>query len=215
MPILKYWWPQDEDQIVGQPQSTFLAENADWWNGTFQLGAQIALAAALALAALQSTQATALANSWQDDPQLSAKPDEDFWINPVLPVPGSLVPLQQWTFDEQFPSLFGQFDEDSWSNPASPALSIIPYIIPSLSPDQSEIVPQPPATVVPDEDFWQNPAAAVLLAAAARTLILQPFSFDDVIIVPFVPPPPFAPVDRIIVLRDVFPGIRVRPPTYP
>src|SRR5438105_814946 len=52
---------------------------------------------------------------------IAAIAEEDFWSNPVSPVPLVFQWPQPWSFDVQEPGgLFGQYDEDFWQNAVAP-----------------------------------------------------------------------------------------------
>ncbi len=90
------------------------------------------------------------------------QPDEDYWQNPVPPVPASLFQSLPYLPDaEEIPaaSLFGQPDEDFWQSGVAPVSS---YPLPVVFRDDDVVVEQP-AGVSVDEDYWQN---AVLPVAA-------------------------------------------------
>jgi len=89
--------------------------------------------------------------------------DEDFWQNPVPPIPATFYQNFPYLPDpEEIPAaqLYGQPDEDFWVNAVQPVQANLTWPQP-FSFDQSEIVPQP-VTFQPDEDFWQVPIQPVL-----------------------------------------------------
>jgi hypothetical protein len=67
------------------------------------------------------------------------QPDEDFWVNPIQPYVAVAAYPQPWTFDEQYPVLYGQFDEDFWYNQVAPVTGLAAYPQP-YSFDAGEIV---------------------------------------------------------------------------
>jgi len=159
MPIL-YWHQNDEDQVVGQPQTTFFAEdqNAEWWVGVQQCAATIALAAALLVGA-QTVQAIAVLDQPQDDPSgnLSATVDEYFWQNPTPPVAGSLYQSLPLGDPDEIPagSLTATVDEYLWFNPTPPVVGSLFVQLPLGDPEE---IPAASLTATVDEYFWVNPA---------------------------------------------------------
>lgn len=139
MPLL-YWHPQDEDQVVGQSQTTFFAEdqNAEWWVGVLTRAVQ---------QVSQAQAALSLVALWQDDPALSATVDEYFWQNPA-PQPPGYQATNLWTFEQNEalpqPVAF-QPDEDLWFVLPLPTQAV-QYLQPR-SFDPQDIVPQPVAAV--------------------------------------------------------------------
>jgi hypothetical protein len=86
--------------------------------------------------------------------------DEDFWQNPVPPVPpGIYQPLPLVGFsDDPAGSLYGQPDEDFWINPVAPVPPALYQRLPLL--DYSD---EPAGSLYgqPEEDYWQNPVAPI------------------------------------------------------
>lgn len=80
---------------------------------------------------------------------LYGQPDEDYWINPVLPVQATLLWPQQYSFDVQ--ELSGRIDEDYWVNPVFPAQASLRWPQ-QYSFDVQELGVQPRF----DEDYWQR-----------------------------------------------------------
>jgi hypothetical protein len=87
--------------------------------------------------------------------------DEDFWSNPVAPVPATITAPQQWIFETgEFvpaPTFQGQADEDFWVNPVAPVWQTF------LIPQQHQFEQNEPGNLFGqfDEDFWINPVAPV------------------------------------------------------
>jgi hypothetical protein len=99
-----------------------------------------------------------------DDPaaSLRGQPDEDYWQNPVAPIPASVcqkLPILPDLSDDPAASLRGQPDEDYWQNPVAPIPASVYQKLPIL-PDLSD---DPTGSLhgQPDEDFWANPVAPV------------------------------------------------------
>lgn len=94
-----------------------------------------------------------------DAGNLSGQPDEDYWQNPVPPVPFTFAWPNPSQFEQHDPagSLFGQPDEDYWQNRVRPAVTPPP---PTFFTDDDVAVTPPPALQA-DEDFWENPVAAL------------------------------------------------------
>jgi hypothetical protein len=81
---------------------------------------------------------------------------EEYWQNPVPPVPLSLTYPQPWIFDEQTPALFPQPDEDFWNNPVPPVPLTFQW------PQQWTFDEQTPVLYAPaNEEYWQNPVSPV------------------------------------------------------
>lgn len=150
--ILNYFHQSDE---IFPSASLTIDDDNDWWAGAQKCFAGLALAAILAVGTAQTAITTQL--QWQDEipaGSLHGQYDEDFWQNPVAPVPSSLQWPQQFSFDVQEPagSLFGQPDEDFWINPVAPVPDT--YLWPQQSFfDTAESIPKY------DEDFWINQVA--------------------------------------------------------
>ena len=89
---------------------------------------------------------------------LHGQPDEDFWQNPVEPVPASLwqpLPLL-WDAQETVPPIiFATPDEDFWSNPTSPQPATVYQKLPL---GDVEELPAGSLYGVPEEEYWQNQA---------------------------------------------------------
>lgn len=161
---VRYWHPQDEDQVVGQPQTTFFSEeqNADWWVSSARSGQAFYTLWYTQQAQAQLTQAEIVVDLWQDDPAgslVNTAPEEFYWLNLVYPVQGYLHQNLPLGIDDQTPFLFGQFDEDFWQNPAA-SVQNTKLAWPqqfSFDPDYVFVTP-----VALDEVFWSNPVFPAL-----------------------------------------------------
>ena len=105
-------------------------------------------------------------------PQVVLPPDEDFWANPVAPIPLMVyqrLPYLPELSDDPASSLakFTSPDEDYWQNPQITQITrILPSFyqpLPVASGETAEILPQ--VVLPPDEDCWQNP---IIPAPAAQ-----------------------------------------------
>jgi hypothetical protein len=89
--------------------------------------------------------------------------DEDFWQNPVAPVPPSVyqpLPIVAGESAEIVPAVVFQPDEDFWGNPVAPVPPTTLQRLPYAATDVEEL-PAGSLHGQPDEDFWQNPVAPV------------------------------------------------------
>ncbi len=160
--MIRYFHSEDDLPIAAAPLQID-DESSDWWGGVQKCFTTIALATVLATAAASTAIASTL--QWQDEipaGSLYGQPDEDFWQNPVVPVPASIYQRFPYLPDpEEIPAggLFGQFDEDFWAlgPPSVPAkiYQSLPYL-----PDAEEI-PAGKLFGQADEDFWKNAVAPV------------------------------------------------------
>ena len=102
---------------------------------------------------------------------LFGQDDEDFWVNPVAPVPASLRWPQQYTFGDQSDVPAGKLlnfvsaDEDYWENPAYPVPASLFQSLPYL-PDREDFAA--PTGTIADEDYWPNPAQPVAASLFQR-----------------------------------------------
>jgi hypothetical protein len=138
---------------------------------------------------------------------LFGQPDEDFWQNPVKPVPATLYQRLPLGDPEELPAatLFGTPDEDFW-RPPIPAPSP-PLVQPFLDDDVFVQAPAP-ATIV-DEDFWlpsvpspqTRPPVAfsdtddLPVTVAAPTVVDEDFWLPPVSLPPRAPPLVFVDTD--------------------
>src|SRR5580658_5714279 len=77
--------------------------------------------------------------------------DEDFWQNPVAPIPFTLQRLDAWTFEQnESPGLFGQYGDDYVVNLVAPLWC---YPLPQVFADD-DVIPSPAPVLGIDEDFW-------------------------------------------------------------
>jgi hypothetical protein len=119
-------------------------------------------------------------------------PDEDFWQNPVAPVPPTLyqrLPYASGETAEVLPQAVVPPDEDfwpplaaatgGWQNPVAPAAPAIVGAVrePPLLSDIEE-VPAGSLHGQPDEDFWANPVPPVPPALYQRLPYLPDVSDD-------------------------------------
>ncbi len=148
---------------------SFGDDSDNWWAGVQQCAVGVALAATLAVTALSTAQAIAVANSQQDELPSHPEQLEDIWVNPVAPIPAINVPPQQWTFEQ---------NELPQPTVGESSGSFIRLTIPSGIPPviylggESEI-PAGSLYGQPDEDFWQNPVAPTPVT------IYQPLPLGD------------------------------------
>ena len=151
-----------------------LGDDSDnWWGGVFQCASFIALGTVVAISSLSTTQASAVANSWQDEFG-SGGIHEDHWQNPTQPTTLSLGALYA-PDPEELPagSLSNELiDEDYWQTPL-----ILP--LPTSTTPQSpwpSIVDPDFAPFFPDEDYWQNlpPFIVTLSFYQPSTIFIDP-----------------------------------------
>ncbi|MDP2735985.1 MAG: hypothetical protein Q8P12_07320 [bacterium] len=102
---------------------------------------------------------------------LSGQPDEDYWQNPVSPVPASLYQPLPSLPDVEEPTavLWGEPVEDYWKNPVFPVQASVYQKLPLL-PDGEE--PVPPLTLGTDEDYWLSPVPVQVQQARNGPLLL-------------------------------------------
>lgn len=126
MPII-YQYQADDLPIAAAVVNP--VDDDSWWSGVQTCFASIALASLLATTSLSTAIAPTVWSQDEIPGSLSGQPDEDFWQNPVAPVPNTLRLFQQWPLDVQEPagSLFGP-NEDFWQNPVAPVP--MTYIVP-------------------------------------------------------------------------------------
>lgn len=165
---IRYMQKGDEDQCAALAPIKFEDDTA-FWAGVQKCGAGIALAAVLAATALSTAQAAIVDSYHQDDPagKLFGQDDEDFWQNPVAPVPAALGRLYL-PDPEEIPAttLRGQPDEDFWTNPVAPVQPWTPFVF-----RDDDVAVQPVLGI--DEDLWENPVPAVP-ASLGRIYIPDP-----------------------------------------
>ena len=86
-----------------------------------------------------------------------ANPEEDYWINPVAPVPASQKLNLPYHFEIieviQGGELFGAFEDDSWQNPVLPVQAGLYQQLP-YNPDPEELVFN---FITIQEDYWLSP----------------------------------------------------------
>lgn len=160
-------------------------EDGSWWSSVQKCGATIALAAVMATTGASTAQATQVF-SWQQD-EAPSKPiqDEDFWQNPVAPVPSTIYQKLPYTPDpEEIPAgnLSAVPEELYWQLGPAPVPATL------LWPQQWAFDVQEPAgslSAPAEEYYWQNPVFPV------PSIIYQslPYWFDaqDVFPVLFQP----------------------------
>jgi hypothetical protein len=103
--------------------------------------------------------------------------DEDFWQNPVAPIPFTLQRLDAWTFEQnESPGLFGQYGDDYVVNLVAPLWC---YPLPQLFTSEEPIT-APAAILGIDEDFLVITTSPMVYA------LPRVFTADDEI----VPTPP-------------------------
>jgi hypothetical protein len=83
MPLIRHWFPSDEE-LNGALASVVQEDSADWWAGAVQCFASVAIAASLAGSALGAQ--LPYATSWQQDQTPALDLREGDWLPPVLSI---------------------------------------------------------------------------------------------------------------------------------
>src|ERR1017187_932299 len=94
----------------------------------------------------------------------TVSPNEDYWRNPVAPVPARLFQRLPLGDPEELPAAslaLGQPDEDYWRNPVASVTASLYQRLPLGDPEEIPAGSLVPLIPHPDEDFWQNSVAPV------------------------------------------------------
>ena len=157
-------------QVPPSVSTPAFEEDGDWWSGSQNSFACIALT--LVLAATLVTSVIAAQIQQVDEPLPTPAISDDFWQNPVTPAIQKIPPSVFSDDDVIVPQVIAfSSDEDFWENPVVAVSAVFIY------PQQSTFDVQEPAGSLfgqPDEDFWQNPVAPVVAILAYP----QQSSFD-------------------------------------
>lgn len=119
--------------------------------------------------------------------------EEEFWQNPVRPIPLSNLPFDPRERDAhpRFQSAVFHGEEDYWQNRVTP-LALCNIRFEPAQPD--EIWVTPPVTFHPEEDYWQNAVRPLLMGNGPRYAFGDSVDDDSIL----SPPPANAHVDYVI-----------------
>jgi hypothetical protein len=158
-----------------------------WWAGAQKCFSWVHASSVQSQTALSAQLSEYEAEGEQSDVpagSLFGQPDEDFWQNPVAPVPATLFQRLPLGDPEEIPagSLFGQPDEDFWENPVAPVVAS------NLWPQPFSFDVQEPAGSLfgqPDEDYWlQDDLPQPVAASLFQRLPYAPDPADSDFVLP-------------------------------
>lgn len=162
---------EDVPKLINLP----FDQEDSWWGGVVYCTASVALGVSLALTALSVQVAQAVATSQQDDPAghlLNFHVDEDYWQNPVAPVPANQYIQLPLGDPEEIPAnklFIGPLQEDvpNLQQPWDFNWTLLFFL------DDGTAMPG----FSPEEDLWQQ--VALVPPVPATNYQNLPYQFDQ------------------------------------